>query len=123
VTAPNAPSVHPVPVDLVETGLLWLINTTIFHPRGFALGYDPTARQFSLLGDGTEAWVFSDDVAVERMVAVQELFEGAGRSRGGMAARICELAHELQRQQDLVAELRRYNEVLTRQVDRLRAQR
>jgi hypothetical protein len=119
--AEELPRQVPKYVDLVETGLLWLVNTSVFHPRGFALGYDATVRQFTLLGDGTEAWVFEDDTAVSRMRDVQELFEGAGRSRSGMAARITELGHELRHQQDLVAELRRYNEALVRQVDRLRA--
>jgi hypothetical protein len=51
--------------DLRSTGLLWLINTTVFHPRGFALalhfddGGDCTG--WSLLGDGQERWTYSED--------------------------------------------------------------
>lgn len=47
-----------VPVDLVEDGVLWLINRVVFHPRGFALAIDPTDRTYTLCGDGTEPWRF-----------------------------------------------------------------
>lgn len=50
-----------VPVDLREDGLLWLINRVVFHPRGFALGYDRDAGTFLLLGDGSEPWRFGAD--------------------------------------------------------------
>ena len=50
-----------------DSGLLWLINTTTFHPRGYAIGFvwengaspetdEPTG--WNLYGDGTEPWVF-----------------------------------------------------------------
>jgi hypothetical protein len=52
-------------VDLRADGLLWLINRTVFHPRGYALGYDPDTHEFVLLGDGHEPWVFSDTGADE----------------------------------------------------------
>jgi hypothetical protein len=45
-------------VDLRSDGLLWLINRCVFHPRGYALGYDEEQRTFCLLGDGTEPWEF-----------------------------------------------------------------
>lgn len=50
--------------ELVDEGLLWLINVTVFHPRGYALalhfddGGDVTG--WSLRGDGGEAWVMPD---------------------------------------------------------------
>lgn len=51
--------------DLRPTGLLWLINTTVFHPRGYALALhfddDGQATGWSLLGDGTERWSFSEN--------------------------------------------------------------
>lgn len=126
MTSPNPSSVaQPVAqrqqVDLLETGLLWLINTTVFHPRGFSLGYAAETGQFELLGDGTEAWVFSDETAQEKFRAVSELLEGAGRSRSGLAKRALDLSREVERHSDLVAELRRQNEGLVRQVDRLRS--
>ena len=45
-------------IDIQKTGLLWLINRVVFHPRGFALGYDSETREFTLLGDGQESWHF-----------------------------------------------------------------
>ena len=57
--------------DLRDTGLLWLINTTVFHPRGYALAliYENRENPFvpggkvtgwRLYGDGTEPWQFND---------------------------------------------------------------
>lgn len=55
------------------SGLLWLVNRTVFHPRGYALSIhydsdprtnpDAQATGWSLLGDGTEPWryAFPDD--------------------------------------------------------------
>jgi hypothetical protein len=51
---------QPVPVDLEKDSLLWLINRVVFHPRGYALTYDPETGEFTLLGDGTEPWVFAN---------------------------------------------------------------
>jgi hypothetical protein len=51
--------------DLRTTGLLWLINTTVFHPRGYALALhfedDGSVSGWSILGDGEEAWQFGTD--------------------------------------------------------------
>lgn len=50
--------------DLRSTGLLWLINRVVFHPRGFALALhreDGEIVGWSLMGDGTEVWVFDGD--------------------------------------------------------------
>ena len=41
---------------LRDSGLLWLINRTALHPRGFALGI--TEDGWTLLGDGSEPWMF-----------------------------------------------------------------
>ena len=50
--------------DLRPTGLLWLINTTVFHPRGYALAVhfddEGNAVGWSLMGDGTERWTFDE---------------------------------------------------------------
>lgn len=68
----------PVPVDLSADGLLWLINATVFHPRGFALGQDTGTGEFFLLGDGGEAWQFAPDgTADEKFEAVEALFARA----------------------------------------------
>lgn len=48
--------------QLRDSGLLWLINRTVFHPRGFALGFvlrDGEAIGWTLQGDGTEPWTFT----------------------------------------------------------------
>lgn len=62
---------HPVPVgkhpstrlfrfsELSDTGVLWMINRTLFHPRGYALGL--TEDGWVLLGDGSEVWSFSPE--------------------------------------------------------------
>lgn len=48
--------------ELRDTGLLWLINRVVFHPRGFALAlhWDDAGNLagWSLLGDGSEVWTF-----------------------------------------------------------------
>lgn len=50
--------------ELRDTGLLWLINTSVLHPRGYALALhmddDGNATGWSLMGDGTEAWTMGD---------------------------------------------------------------
>lgn len=53
--------------ELRDSGLLWLVNTTVMHPRGYALGLhysDATEGAepdgWVLMGDGTEPWVFQD---------------------------------------------------------------
>ena len=56
--------------DLKSSGLLWLINTSVLHPRGFALGlvYDASGENcigWKLLGDGSEQWQFGDDCKAE----------------------------------------------------------
>lgn len=48
-------------VDLQRDGLLWLVNRSVFHPRGYALGYDPGDGSFHLLGNGGEPWSFGGD--------------------------------------------------------------
>lgn len=53
--------------DLRDTGLLWLLNRVVFHPRGYALALHFTdggseggtyrdCTGWSLQGDGTEPW-------------------------------------------------------------------
>ena len=49
--------------ELRDTGLLWLINRQVFHPRGYALALhwaDGDVVGWSLLGDGTTPWNFED---------------------------------------------------------------
>jgi hypothetical protein len=57
--------------ELRDTGLLWLINRVVFHPRGYALAlvYDDrdnphgnggTVLGWQLHGDGQEPWSMGD---------------------------------------------------------------
>ncbi len=58
-------------VNLREDGILWMINRTIFHPRGFALAINEEVSQLTLTGDGVEVWTFAESMAdIE-----QELFD------------------------------------------------
>jgi hypothetical protein len=48
-----------------STGLLWLVNRAVFHPRGFALAmhFDDAGHctGWSVLGDGHEPWRYEMD--------------------------------------------------------------
>lgn len=56
----NVPRKSPrTPVDLRRDGVLFMINTVLFHPRGFALVLEADGS-FSLAGDGQERWTFSE---------------------------------------------------------------
>lgn len=78
MTADASQSMRPIEA-LRETGVLWLINRVVFHPRGFALALDSdsdgTVRGWALVGDGSEPWAFpeTDDdwcfAAVEAFIA------------------------------------------------------
>lgn len=57
-------------VDVREDGILWMINRTVFHPRGVALAYNETTRKFFLMGDTKEIW-WMDPVSIPE----QKLFE------------------------------------------------
>lgn len=51
--------------DLRPSGLLWLINTSLLHPRGFAIAVvlndADEAVGWRLLGDGREPWQFAEN--------------------------------------------------------------
>lgn len=65
-----APTEHDeLPLSaLRDTGMLWLINRVVFHPRGYALAmvYDSVVPEggnvtgWQLYGDGTEPWSMGD---------------------------------------------------------------
>jgi hypothetical protein len=63
--------------ELATTGLLWLINASTFHPRGFALSLhvdkEGTAVGWSLQGDGSEPWYFEGS-RDEKFNAVEATF-------------------------------------------------
>lgn len=58
--------------ELATTGLLWLINVSILHPRGYAmaLGYDDTGKcsGWRIVGDGSEAWQMGCDDETKAMI-------------------------------------------------------
>lgn len=61
-------------VDLLDDGLIWLINRCLFHRVGYALGIAEDGSAI-LLGDGTEEWRFDpdDDLIETRARAVRHL--------------------------------------------------
>lgn len=52
-----------IEVNFLEDGVLWALNRTLFHPRGFALGYDDKEHIFVLYGDGNEPWQYAESVS------------------------------------------------------------
>lgn len=66
--------------------MLWLINRTVFHPRGFALALHVDGAGeivgWSLLGDGSEPWAMPDDVE-------DRLFQAAERTLGEARDPVC----------------------------------
>jgi hypothetical protein len=63
--APRADS-RPL-IELSSSGVLWLVNRVVFHPRGFALALDVTRPEtgevlgWAIQGDGSGPWSFTDD--------------------------------------------------------------
>jgi hypothetical protein len=68
--------------DMRETGLLWYINRTLFHPRGYTLGFmyeEGELTGWCISGDGSEPYVFEEHneqgyTEKELMAKVKELF-------------------------------------------------
>lgn len=70
--------------DLRDSGLLWLVNTSVLHPRGYALALhfdaEGNATGWSLQGNGSEPWTFMADdpeldvrfAAVNRLLAARD---------------------------------------------------
>jgi hypothetical protein len=58
--------------DFQRHGLLWLFNTSVLHPQGYAMAIDPETGEWSILGDGSEPWMFGEE-CIEEFDAVQEL--------------------------------------------------
>ena len=60
--------------DLRVSGLLWLINRTVFHPRGFAIrlhySENDEVTGWSLIGDGIEPMNFEDGTENNYLAAV-----------------------------------------------------
>jgi hypothetical protein len=62
--------------ELSDTGILWLINRVVFHPRGFAMSIHIDAEGkydgWNIEGDGSEIWRFSLDSDDKKFIAVEE---------------------------------------------------
>jgi hypothetical protein len=68
--------------ELQNTGLLWLINRIVFHPRGYALAFNMMGNKingWSLLGDGSEVWTFKEEDDDECFAKVKALFESTNK--------------------------------------------
>lgn len=62
--------------ELRDSGLLWLVNAAVFHPRGFALAWCYDAGKlvgWRLHGDGKEPWVFGNTTDAEFLAAQETL--------------------------------------------------
>jgi hypothetical protein len=60
--------------SLRPSGLLWLINRMVFHPRGFMLGevtLEDGGVAFTLQGDGSEPFYFPPELEDELFVLAQ----------------------------------------------------
>ncbi len=67
---------------LKESGLVWLINRAVFHPRGFSFAVhmdrEGKCMGWSVDGDGTEPWSYDRTLAKaeeERFRAVEAFFD------------------------------------------------
>lgn len=81
--------------DLRESGLLWLINRVVFHPRGFAIALHirgGKAVGWELLGDGSEPWQYADEVDERDALTRAEATLAAERRRKAEAEHRARLA-------------------------------
>ncbi len=84
--APDTPPTARPFEELTESGLLWLINASVLHPRGVALAlvFDDAghATGWRLLGDGGEPWSFPDGPEIhERFRAANATIAKGGSCR------------------------------------------
>lgn len=83
----NAPK-QPRPfAELSDSGLLWLINRVVFHPRGFALAIhvdgNDVATGWSIQGDGNEPWSFPRDREQEHFQHAERTLREVAERGGG----------------------------------------
>ncbi|MFD9107149.1 hypothetical protein [Streptomyces bottropensis] len=80
------PDFRPL-LELSESGLLWLINRTVFHPRGLALALyqeGDQARGWKLLtAAADEPFAFTDDVDNEGFRRAEATLRAARESKEG----------------------------------------
>lgn len=67
-------------VDVLTDGLIWCLNRSVLHPRGFAIGTDEERRLF-MYGSGEGVWRYEDledekreafDAMLERIAAIKD---------------------------------------------------
>ena len=71
--------------ELSESGLLWLINAVVFHPRGFALALSMDTHTgevtgWDVIGDGCEPWRYAEDMD-QRFTAAEATLAAARDGR------------------------------------------
>jgi len=77
-------------VELSDTGLLWLINRTVFHPRGLALALhrrDGDVTGWSIMGDGSEVWTFTEEADDRNYATALAFLEDATTCREDFGGR------------------------------------
>ncbi|QJT01779.1 hypothetical protein G9272_16890 [Streptomyces asoensis] len=81
-------NVHPAPtpdyrplLELSESGLLWLINRTVFHPRGLALALyqdGQVAHGWTLIGaGGDEPFTFPESTDLDGFKRAEKTLRAA----------------------------------------------
>lgn len=88
--------------ELKSSGLLWLMNRTVFHPRGFALAFvfDPNISTeplaWKLLGDGITPWEMgdTDEEAQEYLAKINALLAPHKGETAGEAPGVNEMAYK-----------------------------
>lgn len=69
--------------DLMDSGMLWLINRTTFHPRGYALVLETDkfgeVASWKIIGNGKEVWSFQQGNDDEGFAKAEATLEALGR--------------------------------------------
>lgn len=74
----------PTPVDLRADGILWYINRTCFHPRGFSLGFNGT--DYVMYGTGGEPWQYDRTLAeADLLTSLDAMLARVRREQSGQA--------------------------------------
>lgn len=73
--------------DLQETGMLWLINRVVFHPRGLALALARNRETGEIVGwriegDGSECFAFTEADDDESFAQAQAFLKGCTAQDG-----------------------------------------
>jgi hypothetical protein len=62
--------------ELMESGMLWLINRSTFHPRGFSLALETDDKTgevvgWKILGNGQELWSYQQHNDEEKFLKAE----------------------------------------------------